>query len=515
MGAEVDGQGDRCLPPLRVRGGSLTGITWTSPVASAQVKSAILLAGLDADGTTVVVEPVATRTHTEDLLADAGADLTVSSTAAGRQVRLQRSRLHPLDLDVPGDPSQAAFWVVGACVVPGSDVVVEHVYDGPERLGFVRVLQRMGADVELRADGTGVTDLRARFGPLTATIVDAAEIPSLDEVPILAVAAACATGTTVFHDMGELRVKESDRLAAVIGLVRAIGAGAEAVGDDLWIHGAERLTPARTDSGGDHRMAMAAVIAALAAGEPGAEVARHDDPLVEDSVVAGFGAVETSYPTFVDHLVALGGSAGLPGPLSNRVIAIDGPAGAGKSTVSTAVAAHLGLERLDTGAMYRAVAWGALERQLDLAGDAVADLARDAELLPGPPVLMDGVDVTKVIRSPEVSRAVSTVAANPAVRRHLVERQRRWVRERGGGVVEGRDIGTVVFPEARLKVFLTASPEERSRRRADESVEGVARRDRLDSTRATSPLVMADDARLLDTTGRSIDEVVDQVLSWL
>ncbi len=501
MGAQVDGQGDRCLPPLRVRGGSLTGITWSSPVASAQVKSAILLAGLDADGTTAVIEAVPTRTHTEDLLAEAGADVTVTATGAGREVRLRRSALRPLDIDVPGDPSQAAFWVVGACVVPGSDVVVEHLYDGPERVGFVRVLQRMGADVELVGDGSGVTDVRARFGPLTATIVEAAEIPSLDEVPILAVAAACAVGTTVFHGMGELRVKESDRLAAVVELVRAFGAGAEAVGDDLWVHGTDRLTPAHTDSGGDHRMAMAAVIAALAAGDP------------EPSVVSGFGAVETSYPTFLDHLVGLGGI--LVDPSSAEVIAIDGPAGAGKSTVSTAVATHLGLERLDTGAMYRAVAWGALERQLALDGEGVADLARDAELIPGPPVLLDGVDVTKVIRSPEVSRAVSIVAANPAVRRHLVERQRQWVRERGGGVVEGRDIGTVVFPEARLKVFLTASPEERSRRRADESVEGVARRDRLDSTRATSPLVMAEDARLLDTTGRSIDEVVDQVLSWL
>jgi cytidylate kinase len=179
------------------------------------------------------------------------------------------------------------------------------------------------------------------------------------------------------------------------------------------------------------------------------------------------------------------------------------------------VAAHLGLERLDTGAMYRAVAWAALDRGLDPAGEEVARVARDADLVPGPPVLIDGVDVTSAIRSPEVSRAVSTVAANPEVRRHLVVRQRRWVDERGGGVVEGRDIGTVVFPTADLKVFLTASPEERSRRREEETAEGVARRDRLDSTRAASPLVMADDARLLDTTGRSIDDVVAQVLSWL
>jgi cytidylate kinase len=123
--------------------------------------------------------------------------------------------------------------------------------------------------------------------------------------------------------------------------------------------------------------------------------------------------------------------------------------------------------------------------------------------------------VTDVIRTPEVGRAVSVVAANPAVRRQLVRRQRAWAQAHGGGVVEGRDIGSVVFPEAELKIFLTASPEERVRRRNDEAPEGVARRDRLDSTRAVSPLREADDARRLDTTGRSVEEVIEEVLSWL
>ena len=123
--------------------------------------------------------------------------------------------------------------------------------------------------------------------------------------------------------------------------------------------------------------------------------------------------------------------------------------------------------------------------------------------------------MTDVIRTPEVGRAVSVVAANPDVRRQLVQRQRAWAEAHGGGVVEGRDIGSVVFPEAELKVFLTASPEERARRRHDEAPEGVARRDRLDSTRAASPLREADDARRLDTTGRSVEDVIEEVLSWL
>jgi cytidylate kinase len=133
----------------------------------------------------------------------------------------------------------------------------------------------------------------------------------------------------------------------------------------------------------------------------------------------------------------------------------------------------------------------------------------------GERVAIDGVDVTAVIRSPEVGQAVSIVAANPEVRRHLVQRQKAWAAAHGGGVVEGRDIGSVVFPQAQVKVYLTASPEERARRRNDEAPEGVARRDRIDSTRDASPLREAEDAHRLDTTGRTVQDVVEEVLSWL
>ncbi|HEY1466528.1 MAG TPA: (d)CMP kinase [Acidimicrobiales bacterium] len=197
-------------------------------------------------------------------------------------------------------------------------------------------------------------------------------------------------------------------------------------------------------------------------------------------------------------------------------VAIDGPAGAGKSTVSRAVAEALGLDRLDTGAMYRAVAWAALLRQVDLDDDqALADLAESIHLEVGERVVVDGTDITRAIRQPDVNHAVSVVAACPAVRAVLVSRQRRWVTEHGGGVVEGRDIGSVVFPRADVKVYLTASPEERARRRSEEGADGVARRDRLDSTRAASPLEVADGAHVVDTTDRSIDDVVKEVLGWL
>jgi cytidylate kinase len=208
--------------------------------------------------------------------------------------------------------------------------------------------------------------------------------------------------------------------------------------------------------------------------------------------------------------VSEGHRAGAP------LIAIDGPAGAGKSTVSRAVAERLGLDRLDTGAMYRSVAWEALRLGVD-PGDqrAVADIAAAADIEVAKEVVINGVDVTQAIRTPEVSRVVSIVAANPDVRRELVTRQRRWAAQRKGAVIEGRDIGSVVFPDATLKVYLTASPEERARRRVDESPDGVATRDRLDSTRQASPLTQASDAHVLDTTGRSVEDVVEEVLSWL
>jgi 3-phosphoshikimate 1-carboxyvinyltransferase len=501
MGAPVRGRGERCLPPLRVRGGALEGIDWTSKVASAQVKSAILLAGLSARGATVVREAVTTRTHTEDMLAEAGADITVERWGEGRVVTVRASALKPVERTVPGDPSAAAFFVVAGCVVPDSAVDVVDVYSGPARLGFVSVLQRMGADVTLLPGDPGTATIRATPAPLRGTEVPAHEIPSLDEVPALAVAAAVAEGTTLFTDVGELRVKEVDRLTAVADMVAAFGASARVEGDTLAVTGVGGpLRAAHFDSRGDHRMAMAAAVAGLAA-RAGTR-----------SLVTGFDAVETSYRTFAEDLRRLTGDGG-PAAL---IVAIDGPAGAGKSTVSTAVAERLCVDRLDTGAMYRSVAALALHRGVapdDVA--AVAGLAAGSAIEVGERVTIDGLDVTEVIRSPEVGRAVSIVAANPEVRRHLVVRQRAWAEAHGGGVVEGRDIGSVVFPHAQLKVYLTASPEVRARRRHDEAPEGVARRDRIDSSREASPLREADDAYLLDTTDRSVQDVVEEVLSWL
>ncbi len=201
------------------------------------------------------------------------------------------------------------------------------------------------------------------------------------------------------------------------------------------------------------------------------------------------------------------------------VIAIDGPAGSGKSTVARRLADSLGLEYLDTGAMYRAVTFAVLARGLEPdGGEPVAEVARDVRILlePDGSVLVDGVDVSTQIRGPEVSRAVSEVAANQAVRAELVSQQREWARRRSGGVLEGRDIGSVVFPDADLKVYLTASPEVRAQRRAKEVTDldygtvaaDMARRDSFDSRREHDPLRQTDDAVTIDTSELTIDEVV-------
>jgi CMP/dCMP kinase len=210
-----------------------------------------------------------------------------------------------------------------------------------------------------------------------------------------------------------------------------------------------------------------------------------------------------------------------------RVVAVDGPSGSGKSTVSRGVADALGLEVLDTGAMYRAVTQAALDAGVSLADeDALAKIAQAAAItVERGTTTLDGRDVSAAIRGPEVTAAVSLVSAHPAVRRVLVQRQRGWVDKHGGGVVEGRDIGTVVFPDAPVKIFLTASDEERAKRRhRDEAAaardveveavrEALKRRDHIDSNRTTSPLRAADDAVQLDTTGRDVGDIVDAIVA--
>jgi len=294
MGATVDGRADGALCPLVIRGGALTGIEHHSEVASAQVKSAIVLAGLQAAGTTTVVEPAPSRDHTERMCAALGLDVR----ATGTRVDVTAGEPEGFELDVPGDPSAAAFFVVGACITPGSDLVIEDVALNPTRLGFVAVLRRMGAtiDVEERAPRLGepVGDLHVVAGPLLGTEIAGAEIPSvLDEIPALAVAAAFASGTTEIRDASELRVKESDRIGTIEQELSQLGVAVEARADGLTIHGG-RPRAGYLKSHGDHRIAMAGAIAANAC--------------ADESRVRGWQAVASSYPTFANDLFAVTGA---------------------------------------------------------------------------------------------------------------------------------------------------------------------------------------------------------------
>jgi 3-phosphoshikimate 1-carboxyvinyltransferase len=293
MGAAIAGRAGGEYAPLAIRGATLRGITWRTPVASAQVKSAVLLAGLQAWGPTAVIEPLTSRDHTERMLGAFGAAVEVEGTT----VRVRGpATLQAAAVAVPGDFSSAAFLIVAAAARPGSDVRLRDVGINPTRTGLLGVLARMGADLTLErrreVAGEPVADLRVRGMRLRSAQVAAHEIPGLvDEVPALAVAAALAEGDTVIEGAGELRLKEVDRLAALAGEMTALGAAVQADGDVLRIRGGRALTGAEVQSRGDHRMAMSLAVAGLFA---------DGETLVRD-----VACVETSFPGFAELLRAV------------------------------------------------------------------------------------------------------------------------------------------------------------------------------------------------------------------
>lgn len=298
MGAQIDGRANGNLAPLSLRGGDLTGVAHTLPMASAQVKTALLLAGLGARGTTSVTEPQLSRDHTERMLAAAGVSVvrsgdTVSVAGGGRPA--------PGDRRVPGDLSSAAFVIAAAVLIPGSDVLLEDVGVNPTRTGFLEVLTAMGADISIEAvdtwGGEAVGAIRVRSSALRGGIVGAAEAVSLiDELPILAVVATQATGRTTIRGAGELRVKESDRIAAMAAGLGSLGAEVETRPDGLVISGPTQLRAAEVDSCGDHRVAMSLAVGGLLAQGP--------------VTVRGWECVDTSFPGFLDTLEALQSGAG-------------------------------------------------------------------------------------------------------------------------------------------------------------------------------------------------------------
>jgi 3-phosphoshikimate 1-carboxyvinyltransferase len=279
-------------PPVEVDGQRLRGGAVTIEVPSAQVKTAVLLAGLQADGVTAVTERALTRDHTERLLRRLGVDLRV-----GQAITLQPPRrVVGFELTVPGDPSSAAFWAVLAASHPDADLSIRGVCLNPTRTGFLDVLTRMGADIRVenqrQEGGEMVGDLQVGSGTLHGVVVDGWEIPSMvDEIPVLALAAAAADGDSRFDGLGELRHKEVDRLAAIERELSAMGAAVSIREDSLVFEGRSRLRGGAVASGGDHRMAMMLAIAgSIAAGETS----------IDDA-----DAASVSYPGFYDQLAAI------------------------------------------------------------------------------------------------------------------------------------------------------------------------------------------------------------------
>jgi 3-phosphoshikimate 1-carboxyvinyltransferase len=298
LGARVDGRGDGDRAPLVVRGARLAGVHWATEVPSAQVKSAVLLAGMAASGVTTVIEPSPSRDHTERMLAARGVPVERRGTAAS--VR-GGAELEPGDHDIPGDISSALFPLVAAALIPHSELVVVEVGLNPTRCGALEVLRAMGAEVETEttgeASGEPVGRVRMAARPLRATTVGGSAIPGLiDEIPALCIAACGATGETVFRDAAELRVKESDRIATIAEGINALGGTARPLPDGLAVRGPVELRDGYVDARGDHRIALAFAVAAIA--------------WSRNVRIAGWDSVATSFPEFHDVMAHARGEPG-------------------------------------------------------------------------------------------------------------------------------------------------------------------------------------------------------------
>lgn len=295
MGAKIWGRQGGKFAPLAIQGQQLQPIHYPSPIASAQVKSCVMLAGLMCDGETVITEPHLSRDHSERMFCAFGADIEVDPEAC-RVVVKGPAQLHGQPVVVPGDISSAAFWLVAAAIVPDSDLTIENVGINPTRTGILEVLQQMGADLALNNQrvvaGEPVADLRIRHSALQGCTIAGEIIPRLiDEIPILAVAAAFATGTTIVRDAAELRVKESDRLTAMATQLQKMGVNISEHPDGLEIVGGQPLTGAAVESWGDHRIAMSFAIASLNA--TGTTTIHHAE------------SAAISYPDFVPTLESI------------------------------------------------------------------------------------------------------------------------------------------------------------------------------------------------------------------
>ncbi len=514
MGAKFTARDKGRLPIALTGTASPMPISYRLPVASAQVKSAVLLAGLNTPGITTVIEKEATRDHTENMLTHFGFDIkkqsledgSLSISLTGQPVQ----KFAEYEIFVPADPSSAAFLIVAAIICPDSEILIKNVCINPLRTGLFTSLVEMGANIEFVGKrvvaGEAVADIKVRHGKLKAISVPASRAPSMiDEYPILAVAAAFADGETAMHGLSELRVKESDRLSAIIAALNACGVNARADGDNLYVKGS--TTPpqggAMVTTNFDHRIAMAFLVMGMATKQP---------VTVDDAA-----AIATSFPNFSELCNSLGARIAPPRPapssLETRplVIAIDGPAASGKGTLARRLAEHLNLEYLDTGSLYRAVGM-----KMIYSGKDPNDVAAAIEAV-------NSIDIEDLanprLRQERIGQAASIVSSFPEVRMALLDFQRKFAGSGRGAVLDGRDIGTVVCPEADYKFFITATLFARAKRRHKElqgqGIEVVfesvladlRERDERDESRAVAPMRPADDAYIIDSSKLDASEV--------
>lgn len=290
MGAKIDGREEGKYTPLSVRGGKLQSITYRLPVASAQVKSAILFAGLNADGTTRVIEPVATRDHTERMIQRFGGKISRQEN----EIQLEGGqKLSGTEIHVPGDISSAAFFLVAGCIVPNSSITLRNVGLNPTRTGILEVLQNMGASMDVQQDAADAFEptgtIKVMTSKLKGTIIEGEIIPKLiDEIPIIALLATQADGVTVIKDAHELKVKETNRIDTVVTELKKLGADIQATDDGMIITGGTKLTGAKVDSHGDHRIGMMLAIASQIC--------------EEEIILENADAIAVSYPDFFEHL---------------------------------------------------------------------------------------------------------------------------------------------------------------------------------------------------------------------
>jgi 3-phosphoshikimate 1-carboxyvinyltransferase len=521
MGAKFMGRSEGRLP-LALQGTTATvPMNYRLPLPSAQVKSAIMLAALNTAGETTIIEPEATRDHTERMLRFLSFDVkqqtmddgAIAITLAGQQKIPAQDR----EITVPADPSSAAFLIVAALIVDGSDLTIPNVCLNPTRTGLFTTLQEMGADITYHnrreVAGEEVADMRVRSSKLKAVTVPAERAPvMIDEYPILAAAAACAEGTTIMQGLAELRVKESDRLSAVAEGLTANGVKNHIDGDDLHVEGCNGAPP----GGGtvichyDHRIAMSFLIMGMASATPVS---------IDDA-----RAIGTSFPNFTSIMNRLGAhisSAGMAQRAHYRplTIAIDGPAASGKGTLARRISTYCGYPYLDTGSLYRMVGLKLIYNDKDPADKTAAIEAAQS--------ISEQDFANPRLRQERVGNAASIVSAIPEVRQALLDYQRQFAAKTEGAVLDGRDIGTVVCPEADLKFFITASLEARAKRRHRElqgqGIEVVfesvladlQERDERDSKRTVAALVPAEDAIHIDTSDMSAREVFEKILGYI